>query len=113
MAVVAWMLVILYLSTMRTTPQYGTTLPNLMHFVEYAILALLVRSALTATAPLGALALDALSVVWAGVYGALMEAAQLYAPTRSADIKDILVNIAGALVAVIVIKFAIARKRVR
>lgn len=97
LAVAAWMAIILFLSTERVEADYGALMPNAVHFIEYAVLALLVRFALLSGASIGTLLADGAAFLWATSYGVLMEIVQLYVPTRSADIKDAVVNSLGAL----------------
>ncbi|MCL5291977.1 MAG: VanZ family protein [Actinobacteria bacterium] len=111
LAVAGWMLVILYLSTKRVTVDYASTLPGLVHFIEYGILAVLVRVALAPVSGVGSLVLDVLTFLWASGYGALVEVAQFYIPTRTADVNDALINAMGALVAVVGMRLAMKIKQ--
>ncbi len=114
-AVFVWMGVILFFSTERVRVEYGAFLPNAVHFVEYAILALLVRIALPSAGAGGSnsLALDAGAFLWATAYGIIMEIVQRYVPTRSPDIKDALVNSFGALAALLAAKMVDKAKEKR
>lgn len=100
MAVAAWMIVIFYLSTKKVSADYGAVAPALVHFVEYGILAVLVRFASVRTIAGAGLVLDGIGIGWAAVYGTAMEVIQSFTPSRSADPFDVAVNIFGAVVGV-------------
>ncbi|MCL4499162.1 MAG: VanZ family protein, partial [Chloroflexi bacterium] len=110
LAVAGWMAVIFYLSTMQVRADYGSAAPSAVHFVEYAILAVLVRWASSGIVRASAISLDFAAIIFATIYGGSMEIAQRFVPTRSPDIMDALVNAAGALVGVVVPHLISSRK---
>jgi VanZ family protein len=78
------------------------------HFVEYAILATLLWHALSSTPALAGRAAP-LAFALAVLYAISDEFHQSFVPGRYPDVRDVLVDAAGALVAVLVLRWRTAR----
>lgn len=85
------------------------------HFLEYAVLGVLLTNALRCHLPLSRAV--AVAILCAGAYGATDEFHQLFVPDRACDPVDWLVDVAGALVGALIARAAIPargrRDRVR
>lgn len=102
--VVVWMSFIFYASVVRVGTSVSAFWPNVVHFVEYGILGLAFLRAIGLTWSSDFIKAAFSSVVAATVYGIAMEIAQSLLPYRSFSIEDMLVNFAGALAFVLVLK---------
>lgn len=80
-----------------------------VHFAEYAVLALLLWLALRATPALARYATP-LAVAVAALYAVTDEFHQSFVPGRYPDVRDVLVDTAGALVAVLLLRWRLARR---
>jgi len=100
----AWILVVLCAAVIAwgsLTPGGGgfIQLPDvLIHGGAYLTLAWLLRRAMAQGAPAGSVLLPA-ALAWG--YGFLMEGLQAFLPYRSAEVKDLVVNAVGVVVAMV------------
>jgi VanZ family protein len=99
-AVVAWMVFVFYLSAQSSLPMLSSLFGSLQsfggHFLEYVILALLLRWALNGT---GVARAGRWAFVFAVAYGLTDEFHQHFVPGRHMDPFDLLTDAAGAAVA--------------
>jgi len=111
---VAWLPALAYMALIFTISSFSlrrTPLPKLsdkpIHFVEYAVLALLVTFALRRTRRLWTAGRVAF-VAWAfaTVYGATDELHQLFVPYRSASVYDWVADALGAAAMAAILAFA-------
>lgn len=100
---IAWMAVIFYFSsqTQNDLHRLFPFLPDLNwgHVGEYFVLGMLYRFALAAN---GAARPGPWAVVFSALYGASDEYHQRFVPTREPDLKDLVADTAGAVLAVVV-----------
>ena len=113
-AVAAWMGLIYYFSDQSSFALLDYVWqPDLLgvsaHFAEYAVLAALLWLALRATPALARYAAP-LAVTIAVLYAVTDEFHQSFVPGRYPDVRDVLVDTAGALVAVLLLRWRLARR---
>jgi len=85
---------------------------KLAHVSEYAILAVLLYRACVHTALKGRRALSAgLVLLFCAVYAATDEFHQSFVPSRTASLRDVMIDICGAMLAVI-LYWSIATRRI-
>lgn len=110
-AVVAWMAVIFALSAQSSLPNLTPGLPGLEeiggHLVAYALLAGLVWWALRGT---GARYPATWALVWAALYGASDEFHQSFVPERTMTLSDLLVDLIGACLVLLILSWFHARR---
>jgi len=102
--VAVWMSFIFYASVVRVGTSVSAFWPNVVHFVEYGILGLAILRAIGLTWDTDFVRSATYSVISATIYGMAMEVAQSFLPYRSFSIEDMLVNLTGAFVFVLVLK---------
>lgn len=84
---------------------------KLLHMAAYAVLALLLAHALARTTRLRPADVALAAIVWASALGALLEQVQHYVG-RSCDFLDVVANVAGATLAVL-LRVLLLRRRGR
>lgn len=108
---VVWMSFIFYASVVRVGTSVNAFWPNVVHFIEYGILGLAFLRAIGLTWNTDFVKTAFFSIIAATAYGIAMEVAQSFLPYRSFSVEDMLVNLAGALVFVLVLKLLGWQKR--
>ena len=99
MPVVAWMAAIYYGSTMRSVPGPAAAVSDtVLHMTGYAGLAVLTLRATSRGKWVGVtFGAMTLALVIATVHGLTVEWLQMYVPTRSAEWRDVVNDVLGAL----------------
>ncbi len=101
-----WAFIVLILSTVPASafPQTEISyMDKAFHFGEFIVLALLMTHAFK-YAKVSLAENSLFTLILAGGYGILMELTQLYVPGRSASIYDIMADLAGVAVGVLIAK---------
>jgi VanZ family protein len=110
-AVIAWMGVIFYLSSRPDLPNFAPGLPGLEeiggHLTVYGVLAALLWWALNSSAVRYP---ATWALVLAVLYGATDEFHQSFVPSRTMSVSDLMVDLIGASVALLVVTLLQARR---
>jgi len=108
-----WMALIFVLSVGPTGPEVSSFWPNLVHFLEYGILGILLLRAIIYTWNMASAVSSALAIGIAFGYGAAMEIVQLSLPHRGFSTEDMMVNLAGAVAGLVLLKLGMRVKNRR
>lgn len=110
-AVVAWMVLVFYLSAQSSLPMLDSGVGDLQslvgHFLEYAVFALLLRWALNG---MGVNRATGWAFLFAVAYGLTDEFHQHFVPGRHMDPLDLLTDATGAVVALWLASLLAARR---
>jgi VanZ family protein len=117
-AAISWMAFMFYLSAQSSLPSLYNRFEDLLslvgHFVEYAVLALLLRWAIRGFFPAGTGSAASHAACWAFVlavtYGITDEFHQHFVPGRYMDPLDLLMDAIGAAAALLVAGWVIGRR---
>lgn len=97
LAVGVWMVLIFIVSVMPIGVDMGSTVPGLGHFLEYAVLGVLLVRAMMVTWGKSYQVSSIYAATLATLYGVAIEIVQIFAPTRYFSVEDMMVNFAGAV----------------
>ncbi len=111
-----WMALIWTLSAqsellVQVSSQLRDALSWVAHFSEFAVLAALLWLALRRTMTLSEQTMLAIAFFGAALFAASDELHQAFVPGRTPDIRDLLVDVAGILLALAVIRWLAARRK--
>src|SRR3990172_4805080 len=98
--VTLWMILILALSVGPPGPKVNELLPYFVHFLEYAVLGVLIVRAIAYTWGMAFYSSALFATAVATTYGIGMEFVQSFLPYRSFSVSDMVVNFAGAILGV-------------
>lgn len=102
--VFVWAAAIFWFSVMpcKTPPPFEIRyLDKIAHFFVYAVLAVLTFRGMYIAGSFSPLRNSVLTLIWGGGYGTVMELVQVFIPGRDASSYDVLANIAGILVGIV------------
>lgn len=100
------MFIIFILSVGPTGPEVSDFWPYAVHFIEYAILGMLLYRAIVYTWDIPPVRVMLYATVAAFAYGAVMELAQLPLDHRGFGVDDMFANLAGATVGAVAYGFS-------
>jgi VanZ family protein len=100
--VALWATLIIILSVGPTGPEVSEFWPYAVHFLEYAILGILLYRAIVYTWKVAGGLSSIAAITGASAYGALMELVQLSLSHRGFGYDDIVANLAGAALGLVV-----------
>ena len=95
----------------QVSSQLRDALSWVAHFSEFAVLAALLWLALRRTMTLSEQTMLAIAFFGAALFAASDELHQAFVPGRTPDIRDLLVDVAGILLALAVIRWLAARRK--
>lgn len=99
-----WMILILILSVGPAGSGVDPFWPYAVHFLEYAVLGAFLFRAITYTWDIAYRSSFILAAGIAFIYGTTMETLQLLLPYRSFSLEDMVVNLTGAAVALVLLR---------
>jgi len=105
----AWMVFVIILSVGPTGPEVSAFWPYFVHFLEYAILGVLLYRAIVYTWNMVLMRASLYAITTAFLFGAAMETVQLPLSHRGFGVDDMVTNLVGAMFGLTVYRLLLSR----